>query len=82
MFLVVRRAQRLPRWNHCPRFPPARLTAKMRGPRGDEAARNRPAVAEKLGVTATQLLKLFKKDPAAWTALNRLRTGAGLAALK
>ena len=52
------------------------------GPRGDEAARNMPAVAENLGVTATQLLNLFKKEPAAWTALNRLRTGAGLAALK
>ncbi len=41
-----------------------------------------PAVAEKLGVTATRLARLFKKEPAAWTALNRLRTGAGLAALK
>lgn len=38
--------------------------------------------AEVLGVTASQLLKLFKKDPAAWTALNRLRANAGLAALK
>lgn len=41
-----------------------------------------PSVAEKLGVTATQLARLFKKDPAAWTALNRLRTGAGLPALR
>lgn len=38
--------------------------------------------AEKLGVTTTQLLRLFKKAPAAWTVLNRLRTNAGLAALK
>lgn len=41
-----------------------------------------PRTAEALGVTATQLLKLFKKDPAAWTALNRLRATAGLAALQ
>lgn len=34
--------------------------------------------AEKLGVTGTQLTKLFRKDPAAWTALNRLRAHAGL----
>jgi hypothetical protein len=41
-----------------------------------------PKAAELLGVTATQLLKLFKKHPAAWTALNTLRVRAGLAALK
>lgn len=38
--------------------------------------------AEVLGVTATQLAKLFKKNPAAWTVLNRLRVNQGLAALK
>lgn len=41
-----------------------------------------PKAAEVLGVTATQLARLFKKDPAAWTTLARLRAGAGLAALK
>jgi hypothetical protein len=41
-----------------------------------------PAAATALGVTATQLLKLFKKAPAAWTALNRLRIGQGLPPLK
>ncbi len=41
-----------------------------------------PTVAEKLGVTATQLLKLFKKDPAAWTALNRCRVAIGLRPLQ
>jgi hypothetical protein len=41
-----------------------------------------PAAAAALGVTATQLLKLFKKAPAAWTTLNRLRAGQGLPALK
>lgn len=41
-----------------------------------------PAAATTLGVTATQLLKLFKKAPAAWTALNRLRIGQGLPPLK
>lgn len=39
-------------------------------------------VAEKLGVTATQLLKLFQKDPAAWTALHRYRAGQGLRDLR
>ena len=41
-----------------------------------------PATATALGVTATQLLKLFKKAPAAWTTLNRLRAAQGLPALK
>ncbi len=41
-----------------------------------------PPAAEHMGTTATQLLKLFKKSPEAWTALNRLRTGAGLAVLR
>jgi hypothetical protein len=31
-----------------------------------------------LGVTATQLLKLFKKDSTAWTALGSLRADRGL----
>jgi hypothetical protein len=34
-------------------------------------------VAEKLGVTSTQLSRLFKKAPAAWMALNRHRAAAG-----
>lgn len=37
-----------------------------------------PATAAALGVTTTQLLKLFKKTPEAWTTLNRLRIGVGL----
>ena len=41
-----------------------------------------PATAGALGVTATQLLKLFKKVPAAWTTLNRMRRGLGLPPLK
>jgi hypothetical protein len=40
-----------------------------------------PRTAETLGVTATQLLRLFKKSPAVWTALNKLRTAVGLPAL-
>lgn len=35
-----------------------------------------------LGVSATQLLKLFRKAPAAWTVLNKLRADSGLAPLK
>ena len=38
--------------------------------------------ADVLGVTASQLTKLFAKAPAAWVALNRLRGEAGLAPLK
>ena len=41
-----------------------------------------PATAGALGVTATQLLKLFKKTPVAWTTLNRLRSGVGLPMLR
>lgn len=41
-----------------------------------------PATAAALGVTTTQLLKLFKKTPVAWTTLNRLRSGAGLPVLR
>jgi protein subunit release factor B len=41
-----------------------------------------PATAAALGVTTTQLLKLFKKTPVAWTTLNRLRIGVGLPVLK
>ena len=41
-----------------------------------------PATAAALGVTTTQLLKLFKKTPAAWTTLNRLRIGQGMSPLK
>lgn len=37
--------------------------------------------AEKLGVTATQLVRLFKKCPAGWVALNRYRAASGLPAL-
>jgi hypothetical protein len=33
--------------------------------------------AERLGVTATQLANLFRKDAAAWTALNRRRAAVG-----
>jgi len=39
-------------------------------------------VAEKLGVTGTQLTRLFRKCSAAWTALNTFRTRAGLPKLK
>jgi hypothetical protein len=38
--------------------------------------------AELLGVTATQLVRLFKKCPAAWVVLNKHRLASGLAALK
>jgi hypothetical protein len=43
---------------------------------------NMPAVAETLDVSTTQLAKLFKKAPAAWMALNRLRVACGLPPLK
>lgn len=36
-----------------------------------------PAAAGHLGVSASQLVKLFRKSPEAWTALNRLRGAAG-----
>jgi hypothetical protein len=35
-----------------------------------------------LGVTTTQLVRLFKKNAAAWMMLNRLRAAAGLAVLQ
>jgi hypothetical protein len=38
--------------------------------------------ADMLGVTASQLTKLFAKAPAAWVAVNRLRGEAGLPPLK
>lgn len=41
-----------------------------------------PRAAEVLGMTPTQLLKLFKRDPAAWTLLNRLWVTAGPTTLK
>ncbi len=41
-----------------------------------------PRVAAVLGVTPTQLLKLFKRCPSAWTSLNRLRAEAGLSSLR
>lgn len=41
-----------------------------------------PLAAEKLGVTGTQLVRLFKKSPAAWVALNRHRANLGLPPLK
>jgi hypothetical protein len=41
----------------------------------------RPA-ADALGVSMSQLTKLFRKVPAAWVAINRLRGDAGLPRLK
>lgn len=40
------------------------------------------ATARLLGVTATNLLKLFKKEAAVWTAVNRCRAERGLGPLK
>jgi hypothetical protein len=40
------------------------------------------AAADALGVSMSQLTKLFRKVPAAWVAVNRLRGEAGLAPLK
>lgn len=37
--------------------------------------------AEKLGVSNTQLVRLFKKWPAAWVALNKRRLAIGLPSL-
>jgi hypothetical protein len=48
----------------------------------DAAAFEPAAVADTLGVTATQLVRLFAKCPSAWTGLNRLRLRAGLSPLK
>ncbi|MFM8495214.1 MAG: peptide chain release factor family protein [Planctomycetia bacterium] len=41
-----------------------------------------PPTAVTLGVTPSQLAGLFRKEPQAWTVLNRLRTAAGLPALR
>lgn len=41
-----------------------------------------PPAARALGVTGTQLVRLFQKCPAAWVALNHHRAHAGLPALK
>jgi hypothetical protein len=41
-----------------------------------------PPAAEALGVTASQLTRLFTKSPPAWTRLNRLREAAGLPLLR
>lgn len=38
--------------------------------------------AEKLGVSGTQLVRLFKKCPVGWVALNRYREAFGLPVLK
>ena len=38
--------------------------------------------AERLGVSGTQLVRLFKKTPVGWAALNRCRMAHGLPALK
>jgi hypothetical protein len=40
------------------------------------------SAADMLGVTASQLTKLFRQVPAAWVAINRLRGEAGLGLLK
>jgi AraC-like DNA-binding protein len=41
-----------------------------------------PATAALLGVSASQLAGLFRKEPQAWTVLNRLRAAAGIPGLK
>jgi len=41
----------------------------------------RPA-AERLAASMSQLVKLFRRQPAAWVALNRLRDAAGLPPLQ
>lgn len=41
-----------------------------------------PPAADVLGITGTQLVRLFKKCPAAWVALNKHRLSAGLPVLK
>lgn len=41
-----------------------------------------PPTAAALGVTPSQLAALFRKEPQAWAVLNRLRTAAGLQALR
>lgn len=39
-------------------------------------------VSEILGVTATQLVNVFRRSPQAWTTMNRLRDEAGLPRLR
>lgn len=41
-----------------------------------------PTAALQLSITGTQLVRLFKKVPAAWVALNAYRAGFGLTHLK
>jgi len=41
-----------------------------------------PATATLLGVSASQFTGLFRREPQAWTVLNRLRATAGLPGLK
>ena len=41
-----------------------------------------PPTAATLGVTPSQLAGLFRKEPRAWVVLNRLRTAAGMPALR
>jgi len=41
-----------------------------------------PAAAAALGLTTTQLTRLFRKTAAAWVMLNRLRAGRGLPTLR
>ena len=40
-----------------------------------------PPAAAALGVSPSQLLRLFRREPAAWTLLSRQRAAAGLPAL-
>lgn len=46
------------------------------------AALEVPRTAAVLGVTPSQLLRLFRRNTAAWEAFNRLRTNRGLRPLK
>jgi hypothetical protein len=41
-----------------------------------------PRTAEILGVSGTQLVRLFKKSPAAWVAVNKRRQALGLPVLQ
>lgn len=41
-----------------------------------------PRAAEHFGISPSQLVRLFKKSPAAWVALGKYRTAAGLPRLK
>lgn len=60
-------------------YPPlvAEALDRVAAVRGDVSS-----AAEQLGVTATQCVRLFKKQPAAWTALGRLRERCGQSPLK